>query len=163
MIGKVMDMRQYSIEEIKQLHDVEWKEAADTYGDVFSIPKSVIWMLSERDRARYCSAANPGWSAKELVSYYSIDQSIATEVFGTVDVSILARTKRADKYEAIWKWCGENVFAQVTPKEIAEIGDISYPTALKLVGDRVDFFRKVKHGLYEVRDPKADREAEKNK
>ena len=33
--------------------------------------------------------------------------------------------------------------------------------AKKIVEDRPDVFRVVKRGLYEIRDPKADREAER--
>ncbi len=55
---------------------------------------------------------------------------------------------------------GEQVLKQVTPDIIAEIGDISVGTATTFIKERVHLFRKVKRGLYEIRDPKADREAE---
>lgn len=69
--------------------------------------------------------------------------------------------KRADKYEAIYAWAAERIFEQVSPKQIMEIGNISYPTALKLIENRPDIFRKIKNGVYEIRDPQADRKAVK--
>lgn len=65
--------------------------------------------------------------------------------------------KRVEKYQSIIDWTQEHLFEQVTPQQIMEVGDISYPTALKFIGDRADIFRKIKRGLYELRDPQADR------
>jgi hypothetical protein len=65
--------------------------------------------------------------------------------------------KRVEKYQSIIDWTQEHLYEQVTPQQIMEVGDISYPTALKFIGDRPDIFRKIKRGLYELRDPQADR------
>lgn len=65
--------------------------------------------------------------------------------------------KRSEKYQAIIDWTQEHLYEQVTPQDVMSIGSISYPTALKLIGDRPDIFRKIKRGVYELRDPKADR------
>jgi hypothetical protein len=42
-----------------------------------------------------------------------------------------------------------------------EIGDIAYSMAKKITEDRPDIFRKLKRGQFEVRDPEADRKADK--
>ena len=73
----------------------------------------------------------------------------------------VAPAKRADKYEAIYAWASERVFEHISPKQIMEVGNISYPTALKLIENRPDIFKKVKNGVYEIRDPKEDRRAVK--
>lgn len=65
--------------------------------------------------------------------------------------------KREDKYQSIIDWTQEHLFEEVTPQDIMEVGNISYPTALKFIGDRPDIFRKIKRGVYELRDPIADR------
>lgn len=65
--------------------------------------------------------------------------------------------KRSEKYQSIIDWTQEHLYEEVTPQTIMEIGDISYPTALKFIGDRPDIFRKIKRGVYELRDPIADR------
>lgn len=154
-------MSYFTYEEARESGKRDWAEAAEEHGDVFLIPKHLKDKLAERDRARMCAVTNPSWSVKELVSYYSIDQRVAAEIFGVDQVEPEKKVKRSDKYDAIFSWCRENIFAQVSPQQVAELGEISYPTALKLVNDRPDIFRKIKRGLFEVRDPKADREAEK--
>jgi hypothetical protein len=58
-------------------------------------------------------------------------------------------------------WAKENVFELVTIKQLAEIGEISDATARKIVTDRPDIFVKREGRQYEVRDPQADRKAEK--
>jgi hypothetical protein len=63
------------------------------------------------------------------------------------------RQKRTDKYENVKQWCLENHLVQVNVNQIAEIGDFSYPTALKFINDRPDLFFKIKRGVYEVRNP----------
>lgn len=65
--------------------------------------------------------------------------------------------RRSDKYQAIIDWTQEHVYEEVTPQDVMEVGNISYPTALKLIGDRPDIFRKIKRGLYELRNPQEDR------
>lgn len=154
-------MTYMSYDEARQMSKRDWAEAAEEHGDVFLIPKQLKEKLAERDRARMCAVTNPSWSVKELVSYYSIDQRVAAEIFGVDQVVPDKKVRRSEKYGAVYTWCQENVLAQVSPNQIAEIGEISYPTALKLINDRPDIFRKIKRGLFEVRDPKADREAEK--
>lgn len=161
MKGRIQQMDYFNYEEAREMHKRDWEAAAAEHGDIFAIPKQLKEKLAERDRARMCAITNPSWSVKELVSYYSIDQRVAAEIFGVDQVEPEKKVKRSDKYDAIFSWCQDNVFAQVSPNEIAELGEISYPTALKLVNDRPDIFRKIKRGLFEIRDPKADREAEK--
>lgn len=107
-------------------------------------------------------AAKEGMSLARAVAYYSIDAKVVSpDEFQTV-AGLEKKEKRADKYEAILRWCSENVFAETSCEQIAQIGSISYPTALKFIKDRPDIFRKSGHGRYEVRDPQADREAEKS-
>ncbi len=154
-------MSYFTYEEACALGKEDWTKASKEYGDVFSIPKHVKEKINERDRARMCAITNPTLSVKELVYHYSIDAMVAEAIFGFVQVEADKKVRRSDKYGAIYAWCQDNVFAQVTAAEIAELGEVSYPTALKLITDRPDLFRKIKRGLYEVRDPKADREAEK--
>ncbi len=67
--------------------------------------------------------------------------------------------KRVEKYQTIIDWTQEHLFEHITPQQVMDIGNISYPTALKFIGDRPDIFRKMKRGLYELRDPQADRKA----
>ena len=68
---------------------------------------------------------------------------------------------RADLYGDILEWCSKNVFEEVTIPALVEISGLSAPTVRKFIGDRVDVFRKIGRGVWEVRDPKSDRAADK--
>ncbi len=66
-----------------------------------------------------------------------------------------------DGVQDIMSWVKENIFELVTVKQLAEIGDISEATARKIVTDRPDIFVKREGRQYEIRDPQADRKADK--
>lgn len=68
---------------------------------------------------------------------------------------------RKDQYEIILDWCKRNVFEEVTVDSLAELSGLSAPTVRKFIGDRLDVFRKLRRGVWEVRDAKADRAADK--
>lgn len=72
-----------------------------------------------------------------------------------------ATGKRADKYDALLEWAKDRLFEQFTTEQIVEVSGFSYPTTLKFIQESPTF-RKVKKGLWEIRDADADREAEKN-
>jgi hypothetical protein len=66
-----------------------------------------------------------------------------------------------DGRDTILGWAKDNTFALTTVKELAEIGGVSEATVRTILGERPDIFRKSDGRKYEVRDPKADREADK--
>lgn len=72
-----------------------------------------------------------------------------------------ALTKRSDRYDALLDWSKDHLFEQFTTEQIVEISGFSYPTTLKFIQESPTF-RKVKKGLWEVRDADADRKAEKS-
>ncbi len=72
-----------------------------------------------------------------------------------------ALTKRADKYDALLEWAKDHLFEQFTTEQIVEVSGFSYPTTLKFLQESPTF-RKVKKGLWEVRDADADRKSEKS-
>lgn len=119
---------------------------------------------SERQRALWVVQATQGkMPLSKAMSLYMVRQDVAKEILEKYDVddSGNASRPRKEKYSAIKEWCNENVGVQTTAKQIAEIGEISYPTALKYISDHPDVFWKVVRGVYEVRDPAADRKKEK--
>ena len=65
---------------------------------------------------------------------------------------------KQDGRNAIIAWCKANVFAEVTVKQLAEIGGCSEATVRTLINDRRDLFKKIEGRMYEVRDPEMDRE-----
>lgn len=72
-----------------------------------------------------------------------------------------ALTKRSDKYDALLEWASDHLFEQFTTEQIVEVSGFSYQTTLKFLQESPTF-RKVKKGLWEVRDADADRKAEKS-
>ena len=121
-----------------QLDDAirEVTEAINTYGKpvwVAQVPKRVRDLVPNNIKAELLVNAQPseGW-----------------------------RTAQDGKQD-IMSWCKNHVFELITVKELAEIGDISEATVRKIVQDRPDIFVKREGRQYEIRDPQADRKADK--
>jgi flagellar basal body rod protein FlgC len=75
--------------------------------------------------------------------------------FATTSENIANR--HSTKNELIESWCKENVFAEVTIAQLAEIGNCSKGFARKKVNARPDVFKKINNRSYEIRDPQQDR------
>lgn len=146
----------------KEEYAAAWEELQEEYGDWTLIPKEDRFIISERLRAAYCLAtAGDIRNPVEVMKYYSVDRKVWDFFIDEIPEDMNKRVKRADKYQSILDWAKDKLFEQITPQDVMEVGEISYPTALKFIGDNPQVFRKMKRGLYEIRDPKADREAEK--
>lgn len=65
--------------------------------------------------------------------------------------------KTETKHDLIDEWCKNNVFAEVTLAQLAEIGNCSRGFARKKTIERPDVFRRISHTIFEIRDPQADR------
>lgn len=157
-------MKVLTSEEASAQYKKDIRALIEKYGDATAVPRDEWFFVGETHRAHNCLIINPSWTVEQVVAHYSIDRRVAEQLFGIERDELLARkTKRSDKYDKLMKWCDENVLAQVTPNELAEVGEISYQTALKYIADNPNNFRKVTRGRYEIRDPKSDRQAEKKK
>ena len=66
-----------------------------------------------------------------------------------------------DGKNKIMSWAKNNVFAMTTIKDLAELGEISEATVRNMVKERPDIFKKSEGRQYEIRDPQADRKADK--
>jgi hypothetical protein len=134
----------------------------ETYGDPSAIPRDEQFAAGERLRAAYCIHSNPDLPVPQIFKTYSVDQRVWEFFIEDVDaVKFERRLSRADKVSGVLKWATENVGEEVTLDKIMEVGDIAYSMAKKITEDRPDVFRKIKRGLFSVRDPKADREADR--
>jgi hypothetical protein len=73
--------------------------------------------------------------------------------------------RQCDQSRLVWRhhWTGAARMFLRKPRYLmlVEVSGLSAPTVRKFIGDRVDLFRKLKRGVWEVRDPKADRAAAK--
>lgn len=70
---------------------------------------------------------------------------------------------RLDARDALRVWAGRNVFALVTVKEIAAAAEVPQSAVRSMISERPDIFRKSDGRTYEIRDPQADRQAEKGR
>lgn len=157
---------------VDSVHHKMWDEAIAEYGDKFRVPREVSQKISDYTRALHVlyiwnRDAGKGNPVRQLVSY-GIPESIITEVAPIYcgvtfdeDVSVVEEVrveKRADKWDAFLKWASQHHFEQFTTEQLAEQSGFSYQTTLKYLQESPTF-RKIKKGLWEVRDAKADREA----
>jgi hypothetical protein len=146
------------IEQLKQEHKATWVEFLEKYGNATSVPSELVFIAGETMRAGYCIDVNPTTPVYDVFKHYSVDQRVWGRFMSEIPEDE-KRVKRVDKYQSIIDWTQQHLFEQVTAQEVMTVGEISYPTALKFITDRPDLFRKIKRGLYELRDPKADRQA----
>jgi hypothetical protein len=134
-------------------------------GENFSFEE--LTYVNEKLRAMFVLQTTHGnMRPPAAMSLYMVRDDVAKEIlekYVGIDTEFETKAKRSDKYSAIQAWCKENVLAQVSTKEIADIGEISYQTALKYISDHPDMFWKISRGVYEVRDPVEDRKNDKKK
>ena len=161
-----------SAEAIKVAMKDRWGTASKEYGDTFSVPKDERFKLSEYERAMHVllvwRAEGEKGNPARMLRAYGVMESITLEVISdwcdmTItreDLSEIKTERRADKYDSFIEWTKDKIFEQYTTDQLVEQAGFSYPTVLKFLGES-PHFRKVKKGLWEIRDPKADREAEK--
>lgn len=71
--------------------------------------------------------------------------------------------RQRDGRDTIISWAKDNVYAEVTVKELAEIGEVSEATVRTLVKERMDIFKKIEGRKYEIRDPEVDRENDRRR
>jgi hypothetical protein len=128
----------------------------------FASDPSQHWRWSEIYRARWALWYNPDKDPKRVLVTYNVSDSVMKLILGEgVEVLPEKKVKRQDKYQTIVDWCMANHLVQVSVGTIAELGSVSYPTALKFIKDRPDLFYKIKKGVYEVRNPTIVRQEEK--
>lgn len=67
---------------------------------------------------------------------------------------------KSNQYERMTEWCSDNVFAEVTINDLVEMSGLSSVSCRNFISDRPHLFRKLRRGVWEVRDPNADKEAD---
>lgn len=151
----------------------KWGASAKVHGDMWAIPNDQRFMLGEYERAMHVlllwkNEGEKGNPIRQLRSYGVMEAVIVDLISNWCDMTIttddlaeIKTEKRADKYDAFIDWSKDKLFEQYTTDALVEVAGFSYPTVLKFLQES-PHFRKVKKGLWEIRDPKADREAEKD-
>ncbi len=155
--------RKLDEEVINTIHYKEWEKAKAKTKDglAISVPKDVVELISERDRAMYCLLT---WVRKgEQGSVHSFLSSYALRL-GSLEWVIkkfceeedLTAPEKKKTQKARWRdleaHAVEHAFEQFTTAQLAEIGGFSTGTVLKWL-PTTRYYSKVKRGLYEARDP----------
>lgn len=152
-------------DEINNEFKTSFARLVKQYGSTHAIPRHEVHLISERMRARHiaviCTERSLGPLPRVLRDYGVLD-SIIKELAGEVP-EIERKSKRSDKNKAIFDWCDQNPGKETTVYEVAEIGGVSYSKANQLIKDRIDYFKKIKKGLYVIRNPRAERAEEGKK
>jgi len=148
----------------------KWADAKNKYGDGWSLPTEESFALGEYERAMHVLLLwkNEGEKGNpvRMLRTYGVMESVILDVIShwcdmTIteeDLSEVKTEKRSDKYNAFIDWTKDKVGQQFTTDALVEEAGFSYITVLKFLGES-PHFRKIKKGLWEIRDPKADREA----
>lgn len=158
---------------VNRVHEQMWEDAQNVYKKPTLVPSHVSQNISDYTRALYVlqvwqKEGSKGSPIRYMASY-SIPEAVIADVANeycgvAVDEEEIAEelkpSKRADKWDAFLRWAKDKVFEQFTTEQLVEVSGFSYQTTLKFVSENPNF-RKVKRGLWEIRDAKADREAEK--
>jgi hypothetical protein len=157
-----MPMTKEELTKIEERYDDEMQKLIDEYGNASSVPGDDQRLASERLRAAYAIYANPEMTIPNVFKSYSIDTRVWPDYVDDSTITTYERRMtRAEKIDATMKWAADRVGDTVTAEDLAKNCNIAYSMAKKLIDDRPDVFRKVKRGSFEIRDPKADREAER--
>lgn len=146
----------------KQRYDAETQKLIDKYGTATLIPRDEWYAQSERLRAAYCLYTNPDLTPQQVFKAYSVDQRVWPHfIDGEIVNSFEKRVSRSEKIQSVLNWAAENVGEQVDLEKVQQANDIAYTMAKKITDDRPDVFRRVKRGIFEIRDPDADRKADR--
>lgn len=146
-----------------------WAEAEQEHGSKFKVPLEDNLYIGSYIRALYCLQKWDGnGSAVNFLNHHNIPHDVLIKITAEYcgieiqeeNISEVTE-KRADKYGAFIRWASSHIFEQYTTDALVEQAGFSYPTTLKFLQES-PVFRKIKKGLWEIRDAKADREIEKS-
>lgn len=131
-----------------------------TYKDKFHSDPDNRAFWAEWMRAQFCLIVGDPNNPMDTLKSYNVTADVITHILGREPSAPEPRQKRADKYQNIIDWCMDNHLFQTDANHVAEVGGVSYATAIKFIKDRPDLFFRIKKGVYEVRNPKIMREEE---
>lgn len=150
------------IDAAKAAHEAELDKLIEKYDGATNVPREEWHIVAEKLRASYAIHINPDTPVTQVLSTYAVDHRVWSSFADSAEIEKREkRMSRADKVSSALAWAADNVGKEVTIDIIRQECGIAGSMAKKLTEDRPDVFRKVKRGLFEVRDPKADREADK--
>jgi hypothetical protein len=145
-----------TVEEINAEFKRSMNQLVKQYGK-YSIPKTEQLFISEVYRAKHaCLIAGSPKLDPNIMRQYSIMGRVVEHLCGSIP-DPERHLKYSDRRRIMENWCAENIDVTITPNDLAEVGDVSYATAIKFINERVDLFRKIERGRYVVRNLRADK------
>lgn len=157
---------------IEDTHRDMWQAEITKYGSASLVPEETVQYMSDHIRAMYViqlwQKEGANGSAVKFMKSYSLPEitmaEIAERYCGIESADEIEKElkteRRVDKWGSFISWAKTVVFEQFTTEQLCEKSGFSYQTTLKYLQES-PVFRKIQKGLWEVRDSKADREAEK--
>lgn len=167
-------MKKLTEDMIDTYHHSLWNKATAEYGSVYKVPFQEDMRMGDLVRGLHVlhiwqRDGSTGSGLRFLKSYNFGQQTVDTlvseflEYFGVESEQEIIKDlapveKRADKFNKFLKWANVHHFEQYTTEQFTEQSGFSYQTTLKYLQESPTF-RKIKKGLWEIRDAKFDREA----
>jgi hypothetical protein len=166
-----MGLKRHLDEEvIAGIHHTAWEQEVEKSGNKFTVPGDQVELISERNRAlcvlliwqkNGCEG-----SAARFMDKYALrlgSQDWALKEFAHEADAIRPEPKKNRKalLRGFETWATEHVFEQFTTAQLAEQSGFSQATVLKYLKTS-RYFKKLKRGLYEARDPLKKNSAESN-
>lgn len=128
------------------------------YGGATFVPQDEWREVSELTRLHQTVNTLQGKVTRRLLSQYMFAPATIEKLNPEILEEDLGKQTRADKHKNIYEWLDANAGDTITTQEFADIAELSYPTTLKFIETNPQYFRKLKRGHYEIRNPKAERE-----
>ena len=170
----INQVKKLNEEIITNYHHSLWDKAKTEYGTVYKVPSEETYRMGELVRGLHVlqlwqKSGGTGSAVRFLRRYdlppRAIDALVVDylEYFGVESEDEIEKAqepveKRSEKFNKFLKWANEHHFEQFTTEQLTEQSGFSYQTTLKYLQESPTF-RKLKKGLWEIRDAKFDREA----
>jgi hypothetical protein len=116
----------------------------------------------ERERAGYVieKAQSHGTPVMETMLGHQVSKTLIAELIGEIPTT--EKRVREDKDAKLREWVLAHLGEETSPWQLSKGLEVSYDTALSIVKNNVDYFVKVKKGIYTIRDGRAEREEAKS-
>lgn len=148
-----------------------WTKAKEEHNcDSHNVPNTVVDYICEVDRALYVlllnwdKTSNPIKVLKASMVRDSVMHYVATDILKYKDVEIgdalAPAEKRVDKYTKLERHALANIYNSYTTEELMTISGLSRPPLLSWLKTS-GYYRAIKRGEWEARNPREDRQKEK--
>ena len=136
----------------------------------FNVPHTVADFICEVDRALYVlllawddTNNNPAkllstYMVKDEVKNYVLTTILEHKNVETTENELKVPKKRSDKYLNLKKFALDNLYKEFTTQELIDVSGLSSQTLVTWI--RVNgYFRAMKRGMWEARNPSDDRKS----